>query len=233
MAKWFIHEGHGGTDTGAIGPTGLKEKDVTLKVAKKLEAILKQHNQEVILARGKNISLKSYDAANTANRLKVDYVVSIHCNSASNPSATGTETFAYSTTSKGNTLAQKVQKSLVNEIKLSNRGVKYNNSFAILAKPTASAILVEIAFINNPREEQLLKDDRFLDKVATGIAKGLLKHIGVEYMDNTVKVNYKGKLLNVEGIMQGNKNYVAIRDLLEQMGHKVDWDNKTNTVVVG
>lgn len=232
MSKIFIHEGHGGMDPGAVGPTGLKEKDVTLKVAKKVEQILKTHNQEVILARGKDISLKSYNAANEANRLKVDYVVSIHCNSARNPNATGTETYAYSTTSEGSKLAQKVQKNLVNQIKLPNRGVKYNNQFAIIRKPYAPAILVEIAFINNPREESLLRDESFLDKAALGIAKGLLEHIGVKYEDNTVKVDFRGRKFKVEGIMQDNKNYVSIRELAENMGYTVGWEQSTETVVI-
>lgn len=232
MAKIFMHEGHGGSDSGAIGPTGLKEKDVTLKVAKKVELILKRHNQEVVLARGKDISFKSYNAANVANRLKVDYVVSIHCNSAGNINATGTETYAYSITSEGSKLADKVQRNLVNQIKLPNRGVKYNNKFAIIRKPYAPAILVEIAFINNPKEEVLLKDDKFLDKVAAGISKGILEHIGLEYIDNAVKVDFRGRKFKVEGIMQDNKNYVSIRDLLEKMGHKVGWEQSSETVVI-
>lgn len=244
--KWFIHEGHGGKDVGAVGATGLYEKDVTLKVAKKLAKILEAHRQEVILARGKDVDLKSYDAANTANRLSIDYVVSIHCNSAPNSNATGTETFAYSTTSKGKPLAQLVQKNLVNEIKLPNRGVKYNSNFAILAKPTAPAILVEIGFINNPREEALLRDDKFLDKVAIGIAKGLLEHIGVKYNAiasiptpkpansglQDIKVNIRGKNMILKGIFKDGTNYVAIRDIAEILGLTVEWNELTQTAVI-
>lgn len=232
MPKFFIHVGHGGRDPGAIGPTGLKEKDVVLEVSKKLKEILEKHKQEATLSREKDVDLNSALAANMAIGLNVDYVISIHCNSASNPTATGTETFAYSTASKGNVLAQRVQKKLVEEIKLPNRGVKYNKDFAILAKPKAPAILVEIAFINNPREEALLKDSSFLTKVATGIAKGVMEHIGVPYIENKVKVNFRGKALEVEGVFQDKKNYVAIRELLEGMEYRVDWNEATQTVIV-
>ena len=44
------------------------------------------------------------------------------------------------------------------------------------------AVLVEVAFINNPAEEQLLKSDEFLEKAAVGIAKGILNHIDIDYM---------------------------------------------------
>lgn len=251
MAKVFIHEGHGNSDPGAIGATGLKEKDVNLKVAQKLETILKQHNQIVKLARGRDMDLKSYIAANMANQWGADYVISIHCNSASNPNATGTETFAYSTTSKGNQLAQSVQRNLVQEIKLPNRGVKYNNSFAIIAKPTAPAILVEIAFINNPREEALLRDDKFLDKVAVGIAKGMLEHMGIKYNATIsqpiqptiptkpqdkdlqdIKVNIRGRNVVLKGVFKDGTNYAPIRDIAEMLGFKVDWDGITQTVII-
>ncbi len=134
------------------------------------------------------MDLNSGIAANMANQWGADYVVSIHCNSASSPAANGTETFANSVTSKGKPLAEKVQRNLVNEIKLTNRGVKYAN-FAILSRTTAPAILVEIAFINNPREEALLKSDTFLNKATIGIAKGLLEHIGTPFsMSNIANV---------------------------------------------
>ncbi len=180
MAKFFIHEGHGGKDSGAVGPTGLKEKDITLKVGLKLKELLEKNGQVVKLARGVDMDLNSGIAATIANQWGADYVVSIHCNSASSSSATGTETFANSITSKGKPLAEKVQASLVNEIKLTNRGVKYAN-FAIISKTTAPAILVEIAFISNPQEEALLKSDVFLNKATVGIAKGLLSHINVPF----------------------------------------------------
>lgn len=232
MPKFFIPVGHGGRDPGAIGPTGIKEKDVVLEIAKKVKNILENHKQEVMLSRDKDIDVNSKIAADMANKWNADYVISIHCNSASNSNATGTETFAYSTKSKGNLLAQKVQKNLVEEIKLPNRGVKYNSSFHILAKPKAPAILVEVAFINNHKEEALLKDDLFLNKAATGIAKGALEHIGVPYTENKVKVNFRGKNLEVEGVFQGNKNYVSIRELLEGMGYKVEWNEANQMVVV-
>ncbi len=179
--RYYLHVGHGGKDPGATGPTGLKEKDVALTISKKIKTLLKNHNQTVKLSREIDMDLNSGVAATEANQWGSDYVISIHCNSAPNPAATGTETFANSPTAKGNLLAKAVHKSLVSEIKLPDRGVKYAN-FAIIAKTKAPACLVEVAFINNPKEEALLKDDKFLDKVAVGIARGALEHAGVKYI---------------------------------------------------
>lgn len=205
MAKFYIHVGHGGKDPGATGPTGLKEKDVALTISKKIRDLLGNHGQTVNLSREIDMDLNSGVAANAANQWGADYVVSVHCNSASNPAATGTETFAYSTTSKGKPLAEKVQKNLVNEIKLANRGVKYNNKFVILARPTAPAILVETAFINNPREEALLKSDVFLNKIAIGIVKGLLEHINIPFSMGGIQ-NNKTNINIVEGGNIGMQN---------------------------
>lgn len=206
MAKFFIHVGHGGTDPGAIGPTGLKEKDVALNLSKRIKILLEQHGQMVKLSRENDASIRSPEAARMANQWKADYVASIHFNSASNPKATGTETFAYSTTSKGKPLAEKVQNNLVSEIKLADRGVKYNNNFAILARPTAPAILVEVAFINNPREEALLKSDIFLNKVAIGIVKGLLEHINIPFSMGGISNNATSALTIMGGGNLGMQN---------------------------
>jgi len=205
MTKFYIHVGHGGKDPGAVGPTGLKEKDVVLIISKKIKALLENHGQTVKLSREADMDLNSSVAANMANQWGADYVVSIHCNSASSPAANGTETFANSVTSKGKPLAEKVQRNLVNEIKLTNRGVKYAN-FAILSKTTAPAILVETAFINNPKEEALLKSDVFLNKIAIGIVKGILEHIGIPFSMGGTKDNAISTPTNIEGGNIGMQN---------------------------
>jgi len=210
LAKFFIHVGHGGKDSGAVGATGLKEKDVTLNISKKIGVYLENHGQIVKLSREVDMDLNSGIAANMANQWGADYVISIHCNSATNPTATGTETFAYSTASKGKPLAEKVQKNLVNEIKLANRGVKYNNKFAILARPTAPAILVEVAFISNPREEALLKSDVFLNKIAVGISKGILEHISIPFSMSEVSNNIISTPTNIEGGNVGMQNQPSV-----------------------
>jgi len=211
LAKFFIHVGHGGKDSGAVGATGLKEKDVTLNISKKIGVYLENHGQIVKLSREVDMDLNSGIAANMANQWGADYVISIHCNSATNPTATGTETFAYSTASKGKPLAEKVQRNLVNEIKLANRGVKYNNKFAILARPTAPAILVEVAFINNPREEALLKSDVFLNKIAVGISKGILEHISIPFSMGGIPDNIiSTPTNNIEGGNVGMQNQPSV-----------------------
>lgn len=229
--KIFIHPGHGGVDSGAIGPTGLKEKDVALDISKKVRVILEKHNQTVQLARETDISLNSGVAANNAIKWGADYVISIHCNSASNIKATGTETFSSKTNAKSISMSRAVQECLVKELKLPDRGNKTGN-FTIITRPKVPSILVEVAFINNPKEEALLKTQEFRYKAAMGIAQGMLKFLNIKYLDNIVKVEYNKNLLLIEGIFQNDKNYIAIRDILEPLGFTLEWNGTTQTIIV-
>lgn len=224
--KVFIHPGHGGNDPGAIGPTGLKEKDVTLHVALKLAAILKELGFDVLLARDKDTTIKSYDAVVMANNAKADLLISIHCNSATNPMATGTETF-YSS-AKSRAFAEAVQKKLVKNLQLADRGIKTGN-FSIISKAKMPAILAELAFINNPVEEKLLRNTAFLDRAVQGLLEGIIDFIGGEKM---VKVKVKGKPMTVRGVFLNGVNYASIRDIAQLLGFKVGWDAATGTVTI-
>ncbi|MFW5648296.1 MAG: N-acetylmuramoyl-L-alanine amidase family protein [Candidatus Alkaliphilus sp. MAG34] len=180
--KVYIDPGHGGSDPGALGPTGLKEKDINLGIAFKVGQILQRHGISTLLTRQDDRRVELIDRVKMANNDRADYFISIHANSASNPAAMGTETFAFPNSDIGTKLADAVQKSLVNEIGLANRGVKHGDFF-VLKNTKMPAILVEVAFINNPKEEKLLKDQNFSDKAATGISKGILMFLGMEYKE--------------------------------------------------
>lgn len=72
---------------------------------------------------------------------------------------------------------------------------------------------------------------RFLNMVQTELdkLKGANK---VNQPQNIVKANYKGKLFNFDGFIKDNTNYVQIRQVLESLGFRVDWDNNTKTVLI-
>lgn len=181
MIKIVLDAGHGGSDPGAVGPTGLKESDVAWKIACMVADILMRYDIEIIFTRVGDTKVNLEKRVEIANNSKADYFVSIHINSATNPMATGTETFAYKAGAEGDRLAHSIQKNLVQSIGLADRGVKYN-SLQVVRETTMPACLVEIAFINNPSEEVLLKQDEFLERAAVGIAKGILEHLKIDYI---------------------------------------------------
>ncbi|NFL69376.1 N-acetylmuramoyl-L-alanine amidase [Clostridium botulinum] len=175
----IVDAGHGGYDSGAVGPTGIKEKDVTLKVALKLGKILENSGVNVIYTRtSDNVSWPSNESQDLAARVAIannnntDLYVSIHANSF-NGSANGTETYYYDGSAKGKETAEKVQKELVNSIGLYDRGVK-TAGYYVLKNTISPSILVELGFIDNRNEEILLNSDWFQQKCAEAIAKGIL-----------------------------------------------------------
>ncbi|MCO5248310.1 MAG: N-acetylmuramoyl-L-alanine amidase [Chitinophagales bacterium] len=90
-----IDAGHGGHDSGAIGPTGIQEKMVALQVALKLGEKIKRAYPDikVIYTRKTDVFIKLYERSDIANKNHADLFISVHCNSATNRTAMGTETF--------------------------------------------------------------------------------------------------------------------------------------------
>ncbi|MDN5347250.1 MAG: N-acetylmuramoyl-L-alanine amidase [Clostridia bacterium] len=186
--KIVIDPGHGEDsglpDPGAIGPTGVQEKDVNMAIAAQLANILKNEGVEVILTRnGDRTPLSLYGRAELANEVGADAFVSIHCNASPNPAIDGTATYFYAPlgTDLGwqrwqrQRLAQCIQNNLVAAIGRRNIGVLEAN-FAVLRTTAMPSVLVETAFISNPEEERLLASPDFRLKIAAGIAAGLKEY---------------------------------------------------------
>lgn len=233
--KVCIDPGHGGFDPGAVGLSGAQEKVVTLAVAKQVASILRGVGVDVVLTRESDELLAGtinadlgmrYDKANWA---KADVFVSIHCNSAADPKANGTETFHYTGSPAGKKLAGHIQARMVAALGLRDRGVKQAN-FAVLRGTNMPAALAEIAFISNPDEEKLLESPAFQVKAARAIAEGIADYLGVALKDDTPKVRIGKKELN--GINVDGITYAPVRAMAEALGCKVTWDSITRMVVV-
>ena len=184
-----LDPGHGGKDTGARGAS-INEKDVNLKVALKAGELLKQKGIEVEYTRDSDIYLELVtgrdEISEIANRINPAVFVSIHVNSALNSSAQGTETYYYAPVENDllfmqqderKSLAENRQRQLIAKLKRPDRGVKTKN-LAVLRNTTMPSALVELAFISNPEEEQLLQQDYFLNLAAQAIADGIAAYMG-------------------------------------------------------
>ncbi|AVP55443.1 N-acetylmuramoyl-L-alanine amidase [Clostridium tetani] len=181
-----IDPGHGGYDSGAVGPTGIKEKDIALKVAQKTGKILENKGVKVVYTRTSDkVSWPSSEGLDLkkrteiANSMNPNYFVSIHCNSANNiPSAKGTETYYSRGSVLGQKLATNVQNELIKNLGTINRGTKTAN-FYVIRNSNCPAILAELEFISNTEGEQNLNNEEFQDKCAQSIANGILKSLGL------------------------------------------------------
>ena len=239
MAKIvMLDPGHGGVDPGAIGPTGVREADITLAIAKRVASILSPV-VDVRLTRDTDTSFSHVTSTDLsirtrlANQAGADVFVSIHCNSATNNTAGGTETYHYPGSTLGNTLAKAVHDCVMPVLCLADRGIKTAN-FAVLRETNMPACLVELAFISNPREEELLGYAAFQELAAAAIAQGIASYLGVELLEpvqpGTVRIIVDGQVLT--GMLIADRSYAPVRALAEALGRTVEWDEGSKTVKI-
>jgi len=180
--KVCLNSGHGQKnngvlDVGAVGATGYKEYIETKELADLVSTKLKYDDIETLVIQDGDL----WDVTNQANAWKADYFLSIHCNAFSADSH-GVETFSLETMGKGRQLAQAIHKELVPATGLYDRGLKTAN-YHVLRETNCPAVLTEVGFISNPKEEALMKDPVWDDKVSTAIAKGICNFLGIEFME--------------------------------------------------
>jgi N-acetylmuramoyl-L-alanine amidase len=184
MAKIVLDPGHGGTlpvggssANNATGPTGLKEKSVTLALAKLCNAELRRRGHSVTLTRSNDTNLGLAARAKVARSMQADAFVSIHFNGWDTPSVQGTETWLHSNHSpESEALAKAVQKSLIQATGLRNRGVKSKNLGVLRPNSHAvntAACLAEVSFLTDPDEEARLRTTAYKKNVAAALADGV------------------------------------------------------------
>ncbi len=184
-----IDAGHGGSDVGAIGPTGVTEKSITLRIAQELQKQLTSEGAKIIMTRNRDIEVsskrgKASDAeelqarCDVANNNNADIFISIHMDSFTSSTPSGTTGYYYGKgTKSAMRLAQNVSDEVVATLSTGHRGVKSCN-FYVVKHTAMPAILLEVAFISNEKEEKLLNSEAGIKKAATGIVKGIRKFFG-------------------------------------------------------
>jgi N-acetylmuramoyl-L-alanine amidase len=228
LVKIYLDPGHGGNDGGAAA-NGIKEKDIVLKLVKKMKALLDDYeNTEVILSREADVQLSLEARTKKANNANADVLVSVHINAASAKAATGFESYRYVNSDSGtlalqNTVHAEIMKAMGSNIE--DRGKKQAN-FHMLRDSKMKAILTENLFISNSKDASLLKQDSFLDKVAQGHVNGLQKFLGLKRIEKPPKQNEPieqptGKLYIVQvGAFEDKENAEALAADLRKEGYR-------------
>lgn len=179
-----IDPGHGGSDAGAIGPTGVTEKSVTFNIARKLQKLLTEAGAKVVMTRttDKDVAFAEATAVeelqarcDIANKAKADIFVSIHMDAFVNQQASGTTGYYYPKTNGDERLARFVRAGVIGQLKTDDRTTRTCN-FYVVKHTDMPATLIEVAFISNPKEEQLLKSEAGVEKAAKGIYNGIEKY---------------------------------------------------------
>lgn len=182
--KVFLNPGHDRSlDSGAVNPiSGLREADVvwnvTVEIPNSIKSILENAGIEVEVLQSDSLS----EITNSANWSNCDYFVSIHCN-AFNTVAKGTEVEVYGFNTYGAELGQSIQNAIVSKLGTVDRGIKERPNLYVLKYTDMPACLVELAFIDNYEDEQLLQNN--LSDFAYAVAKGILDYIGMDIPDST------------------------------------------------
>ena len=215
-----IDAGHGGHDSGAVGPGGLMEKELVLEVTRRVARMLTDRlGVKVLLSRDGDHFVTLRDRTSFANRERADLFVSIHANAHRVVASEGVEVYFLSSEATDNAarqvaaaensvvqfekaanggaagrsdivktilwelaqsefqsessrLAETVLDSMTESLRIPNRGVK-QAGFYVLGGAAMPAILIEIGFVTNPKEEKRLKDARYRDEIARAIVSGL------------------------------------------------------------
>ena len=176
-----LDPGHGGSDPGAIGASGLKEKQITLEISMRVKELLEKEGAKVYMTRttdkdvyGPNASDRAELQArvNVAEKYNSDLFISLHINSSVNKSVGGFSSYYYPKTDNDLKIAKAIQDKFAKNFGVDNLGVRQAN-FYVVKRCSMPATLLEMCFISNPKEEKLMKSRWFQKKTARLIVEGV------------------------------------------------------------
>lgn len=171
-----IDPGHGGSDPGAVGPTGLREADVVLDIALRLRELLARDGIRTVMTREADASLELTDRPKFARDRGATIFVSVHANASTRAAVNGSET--YYLTAQSLVLAQMIQDELGALTGIPSRGIKTAN-FLVLRDNDVPSVLVETAFISHQDDETRLRDNEFRQRLAQAIYRGLNRFLAI------------------------------------------------------
>jgi N-acetylmuramoyl-L-alanine amidase len=182
--KVCLDAGHGKETAGKQSPDGsLLEYEFNRDVATRIKNILERHNIEVFLTCDDDHDIDLKTRCMYANANECDYFVSIHANAHKEywTDANGWEIHIIGKGGNAEKLAKCIQKHSIADLGLKDRGIKISN-FQVLKDTDMPAVLIEHGFYTNKEEVEKLKDSTFRQKCAMADAKGILEHLGIEYI---------------------------------------------------
>lgn len=170
-----LDPGHGGSESGSVGPTGIPEKTINLAIAKYLRKYLEKSGVKVIMTReNDDQSVGLYERVDIAQKNNSLILLSIHNNAlpdGGNPyQEHGSSSYYYH--SQSLPLARYLQKSMIKKLKLKDNGI-YWESLALTRPNEPLSVLVEVGFMINPEEYMMLSDSHFQKKAAKALYLGL------------------------------------------------------------
>ncbi|WP_407271405.1 N-acetylmuramoyl-L-alanine amidase CwlD [Radiobacillus sp. PE A8.2] len=189
-----LDPGHGGVDGGAVGADDTLEKDITIKVAMLLQDYLQQSGALVYLTREEDKDLAAEDTKGLARRKaediknrvefikgkNADFFASIHLNAIPDSQWNGAQSFYYPSLEKSEHLAKLIQAEIIRNLENTTREALPINNMYLLKHAETPGALVEIGFLSNAHERELLKTEAYQQKIAASIYEGMLRYVTEE-----------------------------------------------------
>lgn len=199
-----LDPGHGGPDGGAVGSDATVEKDIALQVSKQLQRYLQQAGALVYLTREKDEDLAAEDTKGLArrksedirNRLAFieeknsDFFLTIHLNALPTERWRGAQTFYYPKFVENGHLARMVQAEIKRNMENTNREALQIDGIYLLKHAETPGALVEIGFLSNVEERELLKQESYQESMAASIYQGVLRYL-TEEVETSVESAYE------------------------------------------
>ena len=190
-----IDPGHGGPDGGAVGKDETLEKDIALVVSKKIQDYLLQTGAIVYLTREEDTDLAANDtqglskrkAEDIRNRLafihekEADFFITLHLNALPSAKWHGAQTFYNPQMDESRHLATMIQDEIIRNLENTTRSPLAINNLYLLKHAEVPGALVEIGFLSNEQERELLKQEDYQQQIAASIYEGILRYTTEEF----------------------------------------------------
>ncbi|MDI4645552.1 N-acetylmuramoyl-L-alanine amidase [Cohnella hashimotonis] len=170
-----LDAGHGGSDSGAIGVSGKYEKNFNLAIILKVQALLATDPRiKIVMTRSGDTFPSLSDRYNLANSIKADLFLSVHANSNTKNTVSGTE--VYYTRADSLAFANVVKQYATPATGLTDRGV-IQKSLAVTRETKMPAVLFEAGYLSNATEEKKLFTEDFQNRTAAGLAAAVKAYL--------------------------------------------------------
>jgi N-acetylmuramoyl-L-alanine amidase len=180
-----IDAGHGGHDRGGIAGQRVDEKTMNLDVAQRLKAVLQSYGYRVVMTRDSDVFIPLGTRVAIANSYRDAIFVCVHFNATSRRSASGIETYFYS--SQSLPLASAIHYYVAGGAPSANRGVR-RRGFYVLRNTRIPSVLVECGFLTNPTEAQHALSSAYRQKLALEIAHGVQNRSSVSRFAGATRI---------------------------------------------
>ncbi|WP_456277044.1 N-acetylmuramoyl-L-alanine amidase CwlD [Bacillus sp. AK128] len=186
----ILDPGHGGLDGGASYGGEVFERDIALTIAQKVKDYLQEQGAIVLLTREDHNDLADKSTKGVRNRKvedlkkRVEFInnsdassfITIHLNAIPSEKWRGAQTFYFGSLEENKRLATFVQTEIKRNLENTNRSAKPISGIYLLKKAQIPGALVEVGFLSNPHERNLLKTEEYQEKMAASIYNGILRY---------------------------------------------------------